>query len=1093
MDGEPTAGPGSLPLTLAGQVDAACDRFEAGWKAGQRPRIEAYLSEAPESQQAALLRELLLLELEFRSRRGERPIPEEYRARFLRHGALVDSAFEAARTHDPAARPPGTGGSDPNLGLLIGLLAVQTGFLSRDALDAGLCARALDTSRSPGGMLEVQGVLSGDRLRLLEALAREHLGLHGNDPARSLAALGWSGPMREGHGPMTAPDPQAGLTRVDLPRTAIGSVNADGPRPPGTPAAAGSRFRIVRPHARGGLGEVYVARDEELRREVALKQIQDRYARDPNSRARFLAEAEITGKLEHPGVVPVYGLGQDPDGRPFYAMRFVRGETLKEAITRFHEADVPGRDPGERALALRQLLGRFLDACNTIAFAHSRGILHRDLKPDNILLGPYGETLVVDWGLAKRAGAPGGAARTGDEAIGPELPQAGDVTLPGSPIGTPAYMSPEQASGRLDLIGPASDVYGLGATLYCLLAGRAPFEGRDLAVVLQQARRGEFPRPRRVKREVPPALEAVCLKAMATDPAGRYRSPRELADEIERWLANEPVSAWREPWPVRARRWLGRHQTTVTAAAAAILVAAAGLVAISIVQAGANRELRQANARERRARAEAQRRFALARKAIESNYTGASEDVLLKQAQLASLRNKLLSTSLAFYEELQAELERGDRDDPATRAELAAAYERVGEITEQVGTRASALEALERARAIRETLMAADPSATGPLRDLAGVLETIGILQARTTGREAEALPTLERALALREAVVAARPDSADDRPAVAATLRRMGNSMFPLGHPARALGYLERARAILERLEAEYPDREPVRSEAANVLKQLSYTERVSGRLDDSLRDLGRARHILERLAVDHPGKVEYRVRLAEVLSDLGSDLSTAGRLPEALDAEERALAIHERLAADSPANTDYQYMIASHRTAMGWILRGLGRREEALRSLAPAREVLERLVSDHPDNALFLRQFAQCVAFHGTTEQDLGRRDEAFQTLELARELYERLPDDPINLYNLACVDSQLVALMRSGPPGEAEPARGDAYADRAIAALRRAVAAGYHGVDSLRIDPDLAPLRSRDDFQRILLDAAFPDDPFAPPADQGRPGGR
>ena len=277
----------------------------------------------------------------------------------------------------------------------------------------------------------------------------------------------------------------------------------------------------MRPHARGGLGEVYVARDEELRREVALKQIQDRYARDPNSRARFLAEAEITGKLEHPGVVPVYGLGQDPDGRPFYAMRFVRGETLKEAITRFHEADVPGRDPGERALALRQLLGRFLDACNTIAFAHSRGILHRDLKPDNILLGPYGETLVVDWGLAKRAGAPGGADAMEDEAIGPELPQAGDVTLPGSPIGTPAYMSPEQASGRLDLIGPASDVYGLGATLYCLLAGRAPFEGRSFASVVQQARRGEFPPPRQAKREVPPALEAVCLKAMATDPAGR--------------------------------------------------------------------------------------------------------------------------------------------------------------------------------------------------------------------------------------------------------------------------------------------------------------------------------------------------------------------------------------------------------------------------------------------------------------------------------------------------------------------------------------------------------------------------------------------
>jgi serine/threonine-protein kinase len=1093
MDGEPAAGPGSLPLTLAGQVDAACDRFEAGWKAGQRPRIEAYLSEAPESHQAALLRELLLLEVEFRSRRGERPTPEEYRARFPRHGALVDSAFEAARTSDPAARPSGPAGADTDLGLLIGVLAVQTGFLSRDALDAGLCARSLDRSRSPGGMLNVPAVLSGERLRLLEALAREHLGLHGNDPARSLAALGWSGPIREDPRPMTAPAPQAGLTRVDLPPTAVRDVDADGPRPLGTPTAAGSRFRIIRPHARGGLGEVYVARDEELRREVALKQIQDRYARDPNSCARFLAEAEITGKLEHPGVVPVYGLGQDPDGRLFYAMRFVRGGTLKEEIARFHDADVPGRDPGERALSLRQLLGRFLDACNTIAFAHSRGILHRDLKPDNILLGPYGETLVVDWGLAKRAGAPRGAARMGDEAIGPELPQAGDVTLPGSPIGTPAYMSSEQASGRLDLIGPASDVYGLGATLYCLLTGRAPFEGRSPALVVEQARRGEFPPPRQAKREVPPALEAVCVKAMATDPAGRYRSPRELADEIERWLANEPVSAWREPWPARARRWLGRHQTAMTAATAAILVAAAGLIAISILQAGANRELRQANARERRARAEAQRRFALARKAVESYYTGASEDVLLKQSQLASLRTKLLKTSLAFYAELQSELERAGRDDPATRAELAAAYERVGEITEQVGTRASALEALERSRGIRESLAAADPAAVGPRRNLAGVLETIGILQARTSGREAEALPTLERALALREAVVAARTDSADDRAAVAATLRRMGNSLFPLGHPARALGYLERARAILERLEAEYPDREFIRSEVANVLKQLSYTQRVSDRLEDSLRDLGQAHQILERLAADHPEDAAYRARLAEVLSDLGSDLATAARLPEALDAEERALAIHERLAAESPANTDYRYMIATHRTAIGWILGEMGRRVEALRPLAQARDELGRLVADHPDNLFFRRQLAQCVGFLGTDEQELGRRDEAFEALERARALFEGLPGEPLDLYNLACIDARLVVLAQSDPAGKAVAARGDAYADRAIAALRRAVDAGYHRVDSLRKDPDLAPLRSRDDFQRILLDAAFPDDAFAPPADQSRPAGR
>src|SRR5262249_30755 len=161
------------------------------------------------------------------------------------------------------------------------------------------------------------------------------------------------------------------------------------------------RFRILRPHAKGGLGKVSVAHDEELDREVALKEIQERHAHNPEAQARFLLEARVTGGLEHPGVVPVYGLGTYQDPRPFYAMRFTRGDNLKDAISRFHKAGTRGRSPGERALELRKLLGRFLDVCNAIAYAHSRGVLHRDLKPGNVMLGQFGETLVVDWGLAK--------------------------------------------------------------------------------------------------------------------------------------------------------------------------------------------------------------------------------------------------------------------------------------------------------------------------------------------------------------------------------------------------------------------------------------------------------------------------------------------------------------------------------------------------------------------------------------------------------------------------------------------------------------------------------------------------------------------
>src|SRR5262249_54741200 len=157
-------------------------------------------------------------------------------------------------------------------------------------------------------------------------------------------------------------------------------------------------------HAKGGLGQVSVALDEELHREVALKEIQERHADHPESRARFLMEAEVTGGLEHPGIVPVYGLGQYRDGRPFYAMRFIRGDNLKDAIERLHKADGSTQDAGERSLEFRKLLGRFMDVCQAISYAHSRGVLHRDLKPGNVMLGQYGETLVVDWGLAKPLG-----------------------------------------------------------------------------------------------------------------------------------------------------------------------------------------------------------------------------------------------------------------------------------------------------------------------------------------------------------------------------------------------------------------------------------------------------------------------------------------------------------------------------------------------------------------------------------------------------------------------------------------------------------------------------------------------------------------
>ena len=421
---------------------------------------------------------------------------------------------------------------------------------------------------------------------MLEALVQEHLKLHGDDPARSLAAVSSVHSLRQDLQQIADADVQASLVHVGRPRQTEPDPFATRAPSVGTPTSSGVRFRILRPHAEGGLGKVLVAEDGEFHREVALKEIKDRHADDPESRSRFLLEAEITGGLEHPGIVPVYGLGQYADGRPFYAMRFIKGDSLNDAIKRYHRTDGLSADPGERVLELRQLLGRFIDVCNAIAYAHSRGILHRDLKPGNIMLGRYGETLVVDWGLAKPMDRKE-ASEAGERPLTPSSAGASTMTQMGSAVGTPQFMSPEQAAGRLDQLGPASDVYSLGATLYCLLTGQAPFRDADVGLVLQKVQRGDFPRPRQLNRQVPPALEAVCLRAMEGIPDERYASPRALADDIEHWLADEPVTAYGEPLVKRLSRWGRRHKPIVAGAGALLLTL---MVSLSITDVLLSRE-----------------------------------------------------------------------------------------------------------------------------------------------------------------------------------------------------------------------------------------------------------------------------------------------------------------------------------------------------------------------------------------------------------------------------------------------------------------------------------------------------------------------
>jgi tetratricopeptide (TPR) repeat protein/tRNA A-37 threonylcarbamoyl transferase component Bud32 len=493
-------------------------------------------------------------------------------------------------------------------------------------------------------------------------------------------------------------------------------------------------------HDQGGLGVVYDALEEELDRTVALKRIRPDRLREV-SRRRFLREAVITARLQHPGIVPVYGLGQDDDG-PFYTMPLVRGQTLQQAIDAFHDDETLRRDPGRRTLQFRGLLQQFVAACNTMAYAHDQGVVHRDLKPSNLMLGPYGETLVLDWGLAKHVAD--AEIEDGAPSPSPSPEGSGDLTTPGEVLGTPQYMSPEQAKG--EPAAPAGDIFSLGLVLYAILTGRPAFGAANLRGKdrLETVRQAAVVPPRSLDPRLPRALEAICLKALAARPEDRYSSARALADDVTSWLAGEPVSAWREPFATRARRWARRHRTAVVAAVIAVLTGAAGLGAVIAVQAHANVRLRGALAQseESRRQAETVQRFLVE--------TFRSPDPSLD------------GRTIKVVDVLDRAVARLDREFEKPSATKGALLHTLGTTYHGLGLYDRAAGLLAKARAVRE-------AALGPVHPETLKSRTSQAIADLAAGRHAEAIALHKATLDLCEARLGRdHPDTLSSRAALA-------------------------------------------------------------------------------------------------------------------------------------------------------------------------------------------------------------------------------------------------------------------------------------------------------------------------------------
>jgi serine/threonine-protein kinase len=869
---------------------------------------------------------------------------------------------------------------------------------------------------------------------------------------------------------------------------------------------------------------VFVAEDTELGRHIALKEIQSQHADRTEYRQRFVLEAEITGGLEHPGIVPVYGLGTYADGRPFYAMRFIKGDNLRDALRRFHS-----NEPRKRrfeALAFRELLGRFVDVYQAVAYAHSRGVLHRDLKPGNIMLGKYGETLVVDWGLAKPVGRAESIADE-DVTLRPRSGTESSHTVAGQAIGTPAYMAPEQAAGLLDKLGPASDIYSLGATLYEVLTGQASFTQADLAAV----QRGDFVPPRRVVADVPRALEAICLKAMALKPDDRYASALDVAVDVEHWLADEPVSVHTEPAVARARRWARNHPGPVAGIAAAVLVGVVGLIASSVLLGEKNQQLRAANTKldsangeltqtnaqlvAARTDAEEKRDLALAarkrtREALDAMVSGATGDALTVQKELSPEQKTFLESVLGYYQEFAAE----PGEDRESRERLAMAHYRLGTIRRRLGQAQDGAKVFRRCVELYEKLATDFPAVPEYRLKLARSRNKLGDL-AHDLRRLADAETEFRQAIELLEMVAADFPSVPDYRSELSESHYLLGNCLSERRRVAEAAAEYRRAIELREKLAADFPAAPDYRSDLAaslSGLANLSFVEPDRG--TEAEPEHRRAIELVEKLVADFPAKTSYRSALASIRYNLGVLLHLQpGRRAEAEPEYRRAVQLFEKLAADFPAVPSYRQYAARSRNNLGELLHDLGR-ADAEAEIRRAIELLEKLAADVPAVPDYRSDLAGSRNGLGNLLRDKGRLAEAEAEYRTALSLREKLaaefPAIPcyrqqllvsrLRLADLkarsgnhvqAIAEAEVVAgakdvsaeilyeiayvFSRSSVVAKDDAALADRYATRAVELLQQAFVKGYTDVAQMLQDADFAPLRSRPAYIDLLWDLA------------------
>jgi serine/threonine protein kinase/tetratricopeptide (TPR) repeat protein len=762
----------------------------------------------------------------------------------------------------------------------------------------------------------------------------------------------------------------------------------------------------------GGMGTVYRADQfEPVRRQVALKLI--KIGMDSRAvLARFDAERQALALMDHPNIARVYDGGTTEAGQPFFVMELVAGEPITEYCDR-------------KRLRVQARLELFVAVCQAVQHAHQKGIIHRDLKPSNVMVIEVdGRPMpkVIDFGVAKA---------TEFNLTDQSLADTGAI------VGTPTYMSPEQADPSSMDIDTRTDVYALGVILYELLAGAPPldagqFKRGAILEMLRMVREVDPPRPstkvstaedlpniaatrdvepEQLKRALRGDLDWIVMKALEKDRTRRYETANGFAADVLRHLAHEPVMAAPPSGIYRLRKFVRKHRAAVIAATLVVVSLLGGLGAVAAVQTAANASLAESLRRETeaknnlnianndlniansdltRSRAAVQERYDLAAEAIKTFHTGVSQDFLLKEDKFKHLRNTLLTSASDFYGKLGALL--GKETDFASRRALAQANFELAQLTDKVGRSDDALAAHRQVLAARGAL-AAEPGADIEAKlDVGRSLATIAQLL-RLTGKTAEAEAAYRKAQALLAELALSSTSTAAVQMVLAITTNDFGQLLLQSGRLTEAEAEYRKALALCQKLADDNPSVTEFRVSLSRTMVPLATLLGQSGRRAESFTVIKAAIAILQKAVDDNPASTDFRYLLAISHMNLGNGLVEEGKLSEAVAEQRTARRLWQQLTDDNPAVTRFRYGLAHTHMNLG---SALGENKEAQAECRAAIAVLESLAHDNPAEIEYRYTLARSYLNLGTYLVDAGKPVEAEPEYRNALRISQKLADD-------------------------------------------------------------------------------------------------